>query len=102
MKPKPKPARKSNAALLASIRKKLAGLDLRGHQHLQDRLALLRSFETEILEKRILATIGSRTSRTQIAIDARLGGPQAAQLERKMLVRVLGILHNAPTNGGPS
>ena len=100
---KGQPKRKTNAELLAVIRKKLAKLDLVGHEHLEDRLKLLRTFELAILEKRILAIEEkAAVSRTQLALDARLGGHQAAQLERKMLRRVLGILHNAPTNGRPT
>ncbi len=97
-----KPKRKTNAELLAVIRRKLRKLDLVGYAHLEDRLKLLQTFELAILEKRILAVEEkAAVSRTKLAIDARLGGPQAAQLERKMLRRVLGILHNAPTNGRP-
>lgn len=100
MKPKPKPKRKTNTELLRRVRAKLGKVDLVAYKHLEDRLALLHDFELAILTKRILAP--KPASRTKLALDSRLGGPQASQLERKMLVRVLGILHNTPKTGGPS
>ncbi len=98
-----RPKRKTNVELLKAIKVKLRKLDLVGYAHLEERLKLLRTFELSVLEKRILAIEEKdAVSRTRLAVDARLGGPQAAQLERKMLVRVLGILHNAPHNGRPT
>ena len=94
---KPTPKRKTNVQLLRKAHAKIGKLDLVGYQYLEDRLELLRDFELAILQRRILAP--KPTSRTKLATEARLGGPQAAQLERKMLRRVLGILHNAPTGG---